>query len=83
MSAQHVGVQSKKIRDRRPHTAHATSIGRRPTFAVPAQSGTVVVGHPPKNSVDGAGRQRKTSASSTHSDGPAPLPYEDYVHGRV
>jgi hypothetical protein len=38
---------------------------------------------PPKNSVDGARRQRKTSASSTHSDGPAPLLYEDYVHGRI
>jgi hypothetical protein len=38
---------------------------------------------PPKNSVDGAGRQKKTSASSTHSGGPAPLPYEDYVHGRA
>jgi hypothetical protein len=38
---------------------------------------------PPKNSVDGAGRQRKTSASSTHSGGPAPILYEDYVHGRM
>jgi hypothetical protein len=38
---------------------------------------------PPKNSVDGAGRQKKTSASSTHSGGPAPLLYEDYVYGRL
>jgi hypothetical protein len=38
---------------------------------------------PPKNSVDGAGRQRKTSASSTHSCGPAPLPCEDHVYRRV
>jgi hypothetical protein len=38
---------------------------------------------PPKNSVDGAGRQRKTSASSTHSGGPVPLLYEDYVHRRI
>jgi hypothetical protein len=38
---------------------------------------------PPKNSADGAGRQRKTSASSTHSGGPVPLLYEDYVHGRM
>jgi hypothetical protein len=43
----------------------------------------MVVGHPPKNSVDGAGRQRKTSASSIHSGGPAPLLYEDYVHKRI
>jgi hypothetical protein len=38
---------------------------------------------PPKNSVDGAGRQGKTAASSTHPGGPAPLPYEDYVHRRI
>jgi hypothetical protein len=38
---------------------------------------------PPKNSVDGAGCQRKTSASSTHFGGPAPLLCEDYVHGRI
>jgi hypothetical protein len=38
---------------------------------------------PPKNSMDGAGRQRKTSASSTHSGGPAPLLYEDYVYRRI
>jgi hypothetical protein len=38
---------------------------------------------PPKNSVDGAGSQGRTSASSTHSCGPAPLLYEDYVHGRI
>jgi hypothetical protein len=53
------------------------------TRASNSQSGTVVVGHPPKNSVDGAGRQRKTSASSTHSGGPVPLLYEEYVHGRM
>jgi hypothetical protein len=34
-SAQHVCVQSKKIEDRRPCTAHAPPTGRRPTFAVP------------------------------------------------
>jgi hypothetical protein len=34
---------------------------------------------PLKNRVDSAGRQRRTSASSTHSCGLAPLPYEDYV----
>jgi hypothetical protein len=38
---------------------------------------------PLKNSVDGAGRQGKTSASSTHSSGPVPLLYEDYVHERI
>jgi hypothetical protein len=38
---------------------------------------------PPKNSVDGAGHRRKTSASSTHSGGPAPLLYEDYFHGKM
>jgi hypothetical protein len=38
---------------------------------------------PPKYSVDGAGRQRRTSASSTHSCGPAPLPYEDHVYRRA
>jgi hypothetical protein len=37
---------------------------------------------PPKNSVDGAGSQRRTSASSTHSGGSAPLLYEDYIYGR-
>jgi hypothetical protein len=79
-SAWHVGVQSKKIgaEDCVPPTLPPT--GRRPTFTVSAQSSTVVVGHPPKNSMDGAGRQRKMSASSTHSRGPAPLLYEDYVH---
>jgi hypothetical protein len=82
-SAQHVCIQSKKITGRRPRTAHATPTGRRPTFVVPAQSSTVVVGHPPKNSVDDAGRQRKMSASSTHSSGPVPLLYEDYVHRRI
>jgi hypothetical protein len=38
---------------------------------------------PPKYSVDGAGRQRRMPASSTHSCGPAPLPYEDQVYRRV
>jgi hypothetical protein len=38
---------------------------------------------PPKNRVDGAGHQRRTSASSTHSCGPAPLLYEDYVYERL
>jgi hypothetical protein len=38
---------------------------------------------PPENSVDSAGRQKRTLASSTHSCGPAPLLYEDYVHGRI
>jgi hypothetical protein len=37
----------------------------------------------PKNRVDGVGRQRRTSASSTHSCGPVPLLYEDYVHRRL
>jgi hypothetical protein len=38
---------------------------------------------PPKNRVDCAGRQRRTSASSTHSCGLAPLLYKDYVYRRL
>ena len=72
--------EGQRAEDRVPPTLPPT--GRRPTFSVPAQSGTVAVGHPPKYSMDGAGRQRKTSASSTHSCGPAPLPYEDQVYRR-
>jgi hypothetical protein len=82
-SAQRVCVQSKKITAEGRVPPKLPPTGRRPTFTVPAQSGTVVVGHPPKNSVDGAGSQRKMLASSTHSSGPAPLLYEDYVHGRI
>jgi hypothetical protein len=33
--------------------------------------------------MDGVGRQRRTSASSTHSCGPAPLLYEDYVYRKL
>jgi hypothetical protein len=43
----------------------------------------MVVDHPPKNRVDGAGRQGGRQPSSTQSCGPAPLLYEDYVHRRL
>jgi hypothetical protein len=73
--------EGQRAEDRVPSTLPPT--GRRPTFSVPAQSGTVAVGHPPKYGMDGAGRQRRTSAFSTHSCGPAPLPYEDQVYRRT
>jgi hypothetical protein len=68
---------------RRPLTAHATPDREETNFRhayIKRHSGCWPL---PKNSVDGAGRQRKTSASSTHSCGLAPLLYEDYVHGRI
>jgi hypothetical protein len=85
----HVHVSSARFRveqedkGRRPLTAHATPDREETKFrhaCIKRHSGCC---HPPKNSVDGAGRQRKTSASSTHSSGPAPLLYEDYVHRRI
>jgi hypothetical protein len=72
------GARRQWAEDRVPSTLPPT--GRIPTFPVPAQSGAVAVGHPPKYSMDGAGHQRRTSASSTHSCGPAPLPNEDQVY---
>jgi hypothetical protein len=74
MSAQRICVQSKRITGRKLRTAHATPDREETNFCRAC---------PPKNSVDGAGRQRKTSASSTHSGGPAPLLYEDYVQERI
>jgi hypothetical protein len=68
---------------RRPLTAHATPDREETNFChayIKRHSGCWP---PPKNSVDGAGRQRKTLASSTHSGGPAPPLYEDYIHGRI
>jgi hypothetical protein len=68
---------------RRLCTAHATPDREETNFrhaCIKRHSGCRP---PPKNSVDGARCQRKTSASSTHSGGPAPLLYEDYVHGRI
>jgi hypothetical protein len=81
-SARHVSMLGKKIRAEDCVPSTLLPAGRRPAFAVPAKSGTVVVGHPPKNWVDDAGRQRRTSASSTHSCRPVPLLYEDNIHGR-
>jgi hypothetical protein len=84
MSAQRICVQSKKIAGRRPRTSHATPDREETNFccAYPKRhSGCWPP--PPKNSVDGAGRQRKSSASSTHSGGLAPLLYKDHVHGRI
>jgi hypothetical protein len=68
---------------RRPLITHATPDREETNFrhaCIKRHSGCWL---PPKNSVDGAGRQRKTSASSTHSGGPAPPLYEDNVHGRI
>jgi hypothetical protein len=85
----HVHVSSARFhaeqedKSRRLRTVNATPDREETSFRRAYISGTVVVGHPPKNRVDGAGRQRRTSASSTHSCGPAPLLYEDYVYGRL
>jgi hypothetical protein len=85
----HVHVSSARFRaeqedkSRRLRTVHATHDREETSFRRACISGTVVVGHPPKNRVDGAGRQRRMSASSTNSCGPAPLLYEDYVYGRL
>jgi hypothetical protein len=83
MSAQHIGMQSNKIRGRRLRTTHATPNREETNFRCACPKWHSGCWPPPKNSVDGAGHQRKMSASSTHSGGPAPLPYKDYVHGRV
>jgi hypothetical protein len=86
----HVHVSSTRFRaeqedkSRRPRTAHATPDREETNFChacIKWHSGYWPP--PPKNSVDGIGRQRRTSPSSTHSCGPVPLLYEDYVHGRI
>jgi hypothetical protein len=86
----HVHVRSARLRAEQEDEGQKTTY--RPCY--PRQGGDQLspclhkaeqwlLATPPKNSVDGAGRQRKTSASSTHSRGPAPLLYEEYVHGRI
>jgi hypothetical protein len=82
MSAQYVSVLSKKIRTEDPVPSTLPRQGGdqlSPCLHKAAQS---LLDTPPKNRVDGAGRQRRTSASSTHSCGPAPLLYEDYIYRR-
>jgi hypothetical protein len=76
-SAQHIFMQSKRIMGRRPHTAHATPDREETNFRCACIKRHSGCWPPPKYSMDGAGRQERTSASSTHSCGPAPLPYED------
>jgi hypothetical protein len=85
----HVHVSSACLRaeqedkGRRPRTAHSTPDREETNFrhaCVKRHSGCWP---PPKNSVDGAGCQRETLASSTHSCGPAPQLYEDYVYQRI
>jgi hypothetical protein len=85
----HVHVSSARFRaeqedkGRIPRTAHATPDREETNFrhaCIKRHSGCWP---PPKNSMDGAGRQRKTSASSTHSCGLAPLLHEDYIHRRI
>jgi hypothetical protein len=84
----HFHVSSARFRaeqedkGRRPRTVHATPDREETSFRRVCIKLTVVVGHPPRNRVDGAVRQRRASASSTHSCGPAPLLYEDYVYER-
>jgi hypothetical protein len=82
-SAQHVCVQSKKTMGGRPRTSHATPDREETNFRCACLKRHSGYWQPPKNSVDGAGRQGRTSASSTHSYGLAPLPYEDHVYRRV
>jgi hypothetical protein len=85
----HVHVSSACFRaeqedkGRRPLIAHTTPDREETNFCHACIKRHSGCWPPPKNSVDGAGRQRKTSASSTHSGGLAPLLYEDYVHGRI
>jgi hypothetical protein len=85
----HIHVSSTHFRaeqedkSRRLRTVHATPDREETNFrhaCIKRHSGCWP---PPKNRVDGAGRQRRTSASSSHSYGPAPLLYEDYVHRRI
>jgi hypothetical protein len=84
----HVHVSSARLRaeqedkGRRLRTAHATPNREEANFrhaCIKRHSGCWP---PPKNSMDGVGRQREMSASSPHSCGPAPLLYKDYIHGR-
>jgi hypothetical protein len=83
MLAQYVLVLSKKIRteDNVPPTLPRQ--GRDQLLPYLHKAAWWLLITPPKNRVDGAGRQRRTSASSTHSYGPAPLLYEDYIHRRL
>jgi hypothetical protein len=85
----HIHVSSVRFRaeqedrSRRLRTVHATPDREETSFhraCIKRHSGCWP---PPKNRVDGAGRQGRTLASSTHSCGPAPLLYEDYVYGRL
>jgi hypothetical protein len=84
----HVHVSSACFRaeqedkSRRLHTVHATPNREETSFCRACIKRHSGCWPPHKNRVDGAGRQRRTSASSTHSCGPAPLLYKDYDHGR-
>jgi hypothetical protein len=82
-SAPHVFMRSKKITGRRPRTAHATSDRKETNFrcaCLKRRSGS----WPPSLNIAWMvqGTRGRTSASSTHSCGPAPLPYEDQVYRR-
>jgi hypothetical protein len=84
----HIHVSSARFRaeqeykSRRLRTVHATPDRKETCFRRACIKWDSGCWPPPKNRVDGAGRQRRTSASSTHSCGPVPLLYEDYDHGR-
>jgi hypothetical protein len=87
----HIHVSSARFhaeqedKGRRLRTIHATPDRKEISFCrvcIKLHSGC----WPPpplKNRVDGAGRQRRTSASSTHSCGPVPILYKDYIYGRL
>jgi hypothetical protein len=79
-SAQYVPVLSKKIRMEDNVLPTLPRQGGDQLLPCLHKAARWLLTTPPKNRVDGAGRQRRTSASSTHSCGPVPLLYEDYVH---
>jgi hypothetical protein len=83
MSAWHASVLSKKIRAKDwYHPCYPRQEGDQLSPCLHKATQWLLATRP-KNRVDGAERQRKTSASSTHYCGLAPLLYEDYVHERI
>jgi hypothetical protein len=82
-SAQYISVLSNKIRAEDCVPSTLPRQGGDQLSPCLHKAAQWLLATPPKNRVDGAGCQRRTSASSTHSYGPTPLLYEDYVYGRL